>query len=597
MPKFRWKTNATADVPDLRDWFYKPTLRQLSRTVAPPRDQKILNQHSEGACTGFALAAAINYQYQLEGEPIRVSPRMLYEMARRFDEWPGEEYDGSSLRGAIKGWANMGVCEESFWPYRVTRKGDLTVRRAKNARSHTLGAYYRIEPDIVHYHAALNETGVIVVSAQVHSGWNEPEDGVIVHEREVIGGHSFAVTGYDERGFWVQNSWGSGWGDEGLALWTYEDWIENVWDAWVFRLALPTPQIFGLRPQNATRPEEETEYVRKVPRSAIAGHFVHVDDGHYKRSGRYWSTPFDVEETARLVAASEKYDHLLIYVHGGLNTPEDSAVRIDHMRDVFKANRIYPFHVMYDTGLVEELLDVIRRKEAAASGRVGAVSDWIDRFIEGLLRDPGTLLWEEMKRDACQAFAREGAATDALDRFLANLKKKDKKMGLHLVGHSTGGVALGALLDTLRRRRIRIDSCSLMAPACTVEWYAENYLPVLAGETRLRLEEMTIYNLINELERDDNVAQIYRKSLLYLVSNAFEGEIGRPLLGMEKFSRGIEHVGELPFIHYSNGISGARTRSTSHGGFDNDTYTMNHILQRVLGHKPERPFTEEDLDY
>ena len=380
-----------------------------------PRDQKILNQHSEGACTGFALAAAINYQYQLAGEPIRVSPRMLYEMARRFDEWPGEEYDGSSLRGAIKGWANMGVCEESFWPYRVTHKGDLTVRRAKNARSHTLGAYYRIEPDIVHYHAALNETGVIVVSAQVHSGWNEPEDGVIAHEKEVIGGHSFAVTGYDERGFWVQNSWGSGWGDEGLALWTYEDWIENVWDAWVFRLALPTPQIFGLRPQNATRPEEEAEYVRKVPRSAIAGHFVHVDDGHYKRSGRYWSTPFDVEETARLVAASEKYDHLLIYVHGGLNTPEDSAVRIDHMRDVFKANRIYPFHVMYDTGLVEELLDVIRRKEAAASGRVGAVSDWIDRFIEGLLRDPGTLLWEEMKRDACQAFAREGAAAPSID--------------------------------------------------------------------------------------------------------------------------------------------------------------------------------------
>jgi len=170
-------------------------------------------------------------------------------------------------------------------------------------------------------------------------------------------------------------------------------------------------------------------------------------------------------------------------------------------------------------------------------------------------------------------------------------------MGLHLVGHSTGGVALGALLDAFRRRRIRFDTCSLMAPACTVEWYEENYLPVLAGKTRLRLGEMTIYNLIDELEQDDNVAQIYRKSLLYLVSNAFEVEIGRPLLGMETFSSGIEHAGELPFIHYSNGISGTRTRSTSHSGFDNDPWTMNHILRRVLGHKPERPFTAADLNY
>lgn len=597
MPRYSWKKNATADVPDLRDWIYRPTLRELSKRVPPPRDQKILDQHSEGACTGFALAAAINYQYQLAGEPFRVSPRMLYEMAKRYDEWPGERYDGSSLRGAIKGWANMGVCEESFWPYRVTRRGDLTVRRAKNARSHTLGAYYRIEPDIVHYHAALNETGVIVVSARVHEGWDAPAGGVIERRGEKGGGHAFAVTGYDERGFWVQNSWGRSWGDDGLALWPYEDWIEHVWDAWVFRLALPTPQIFGLRPVSATRPAEATQSRRKVPRSAVAGHFVHVDDGRYKACGRYWSTAFDVEQTAQLVAGSDKYDHLLLYVHGGLNTPLDSARRIDHMRKVFKANRIYPFHVMYDTGLVEELKDLIFRKEEEAQGRVGAFSDWTDRFIEGLLRSPGTLLWEEMKLDARQAFARDGAASDALNRFLANLQKTDKPMKLHLVAHSTGAVALGALLESFRRRRLDFDTCSLMAPACTLEWYEENYLPALEEGSKLRIHDMAIYNLKDKLERDDDVATIYRKSLLYLVSNAFEGRIGQPLLGMQKFLRDLPGVGDQPAVYYSNGISGNRTRSTSHGGFDNDVYTMNHILQRTLGRRPGRPFTDEDLDY
>lgn len=35
---------------------------------------------------------------------------MLYELARRYDEWPGEGYEGSSARGAMKGWVRHGVC-------------------------------------------------------------------------------------------------------------------------------------------------------------------------------------------------------------------------------------------------------------------------------------------------------------------------------------------------------------------------------------------------------------------------------------------------------------------------------------------------------
>ncbi|WP_456380801.1 C1 family peptidase [Thiolapillus sp.] len=596
MPKTKWKKNASADVPDLRDWMYEPALIQLKKALLPPRNQKILNQHSEGACTGFALAAAINLQYFRAKEDVRVSPRMLYEMAKRHDEWPGEDYDGSSLRGAIKGWSNMGVCQDKLWRYRVSRKGDLTVRRAKDARSHTLGAYYRLRPQINHYHAALNEAGVIVVSAMVHAGWDEPEDGVIQKQDKIDGGHAFAVVGYDEKGFWVQNSWTEAWGDRGLALWSYEDWIENVMDAWVFRLALPTPSIFGLRAVNSKLPEKE-QFAAKIPRSAIAGHFVHVDDGAYKKSGRYWSTAFDVSETAALVAQSSKYDHFLLYVHGGLNSPEDSARRVAAMRGVFKDNRIYPFHIMYDTGLVEELQDVVARKSEQAVGRVGGALDWTDRFVEGLLRKPGALVWEEMKKGAHAAFAADGAATDALDQFLRQFKKQGKEIKLHLVGHSTGAIAIGQLLRTLSRRQLQIDSCSLMAPACTLEWYEKSYVPLLDAQGRLRVRDMAIYNLLDELEQDDTVTPLYRKSLLYLVSNAFERQQECPLLGMQKFALDVTRVGELPRIHYSNGATGKITRSTTHGGFDNDVSTMNHILRRVLGAAPSRLFETKDLDY
>ncbi|WP_457674901.1 C1 family peptidase [Thiolapillus sp.] len=597
MPKGNRKKNATPDVPDLRDWIYEPALIRLRKRIDAPPDLKILNQYSSGACTGFALAAAINLQYQRAEENIRVSPRMLYEMARRHDEWPGEDYDGSSLRGAIKGWRNMGVCREEYWPFRMSRKGELTVRRAKDARSHTVGAYYRLQPEISHYHAALNEAGVIVVSARVHSGWDDPPDGRIEKRDEVEGGHAFAVVGYDEQGFWVQNSWTEGWGRNGLAHWSYGDWIENVMDAWVFRLALPTPSIFGLRPGNAKLPRPEAQARPKVPRSAIAGHFVHVDDGAYRESGRYWSNAFDVQQTAELVAESEKYDHLLLYVHGGLNSPGDSARRVAAMRQVFKDNRIYPFHVMYDTGLAEELKDLILGKARLADERVGGMSDWADRFIEGLLRKPGTLIWEEMKEDARRAFAPGGAALDALNRFLGQFRSGNREMKLHLVGHSTGAVAIGHLLRSMSRRRLVFETCSLMAPACTLDWYRETYVPALDDSGRLRIREMSIYNLRDHLEQDDTVTALYHKSLLYLVSNAFEREREKPLLGMQKFSSAVERVGDLPHIHCSSGSTGKITRSTTHGGFDNDPWTLNHILKRVLGKPPSRPFTDTDLDY
>jgi hypothetical protein len=144
-----------------------------------------------------------------------------------------------------------------------------------------------------------------------------------------------------------------------------------------------------------------------------------------------------------------------------------------------------------------------------------------------------------------------------------------------------------------------------MAPACTVDLFHKSYGPVLAGESKVKLDDLTIYNLSNRLEEDDNVAQVYRKSLLYLVSNAFErkegkeDKEGKPLLGMQKFVEKVKVAKNPPKFVYSNGIPGQRTRSLSHGGFDNDPDTMNDILKRVLGKGKDIRvrFTEENLKY
>jgi len=164
----QYHLDARPDRIDLRDRPYEPPLQSLAPEYPPTSyvtkyfatyKSLVLNQGKEGACTGFGLAAVINLLNHQRGRPYDVSTRMLYVMARRHDEWPRENYSGSSCRGAIKGWYAMGVCRESHWPYR-SRIVDLTIPRAKQARENTLGAYYRLRHRISDFHTALSSISV-----------------------------------------------------------------------------------------------------------------------------------------------------------------------------------------------------------------------------------------------------------------------------------------------------------------------------------------------------------------------------------------------------------------------------------------------------
>ena len=594
--------NAAPDVPDIRDRPYRPMLSPIADELLPDRERLVVrDQGAEGACTGFGLAAAVNLQLAIKyGDRAKpVSARMLYEMARRFDEWTGEDYIGSSVRGALRGFYNNGVCREEEWPYRVDRPGTLTLDRARSARGTVLGAYYRVRPDVTDMHAALAETGVVYVSARVHPGWNNPARGVI-RERPLYqnGGHAFAIVGYTSKGFIVQNSWGENWGDGGLALWPYADWARSVTDAWVFRLGGSTPDAFDLRRrQTFAETGAEAEIARAPRRIDIAGHFAHLDDGKYVQRGRYNTRPADIAETFRyLNGAKDTFGHVLFYAHGGLNTPKASACRIHAMKQTFKDNGIYPFHFMYDTGLAEEIKDVIVRRAADTFGRVGF--SFLDRIIEIALRRIGGALWREMKGGAEKAFAPSGDGNSVMKAFARQIDGQVIK--LHLVGHSTGAILLGHLLDRLSHLggwKLPLETCSLFAPACRTEFFNEKFAPRIKGARAKAGEigDLALYALTDEVERDDTVTPAYSKSLLYLVSNAFEDRPEAPILGMEKF-HGLADLANVSVILGGRGGS-VRSESETHGGFDNDARTMNDVLRRILGRKPARPFTREILDY
>ncbi len=243
------KRNVVPDRLDLRDRPYMPAI-----TVSPGHEMRpkitlpVLNQGNTSACTGFALSNVVNYLLRTrDAKAPQVSPYMLYSMARRYDEFPGFKEDaGSSLRGAMKAWYKHGACRSALW-----KKLEMPPAPKKpeddwwlDAVQRPLGAYYRVDTrSITDMHVALNEVGVIYASAICHGGWlkgvnaKSPKGGYwqIPHQANAPddGGHAFILVGYTCAGFILQNSWGTDWGTGGLAILTYEDWLENAMDCWV----------------------------------------------------------------------------------------------------------------------------------------------------------------------------------------------------------------------------------------------------------------------------------------------------------------------------------------------------------------------------
>ena len=610
---------ARRDSLDFRDWIYEPALVPLAESKKPKKRWiEVLNQGEEGACTGFGLAAVINYLLrERDGDDAeKVSPRMLYEMAKHHDRWPGESYDGSSARGAMKGWYKNGVCPAEAWPYEIDDPGELTPEAREKALRYPLGAFYRVLPRRADLHAALNEVQVVFATAATHKGWDEPKDGVIEFKSTWVeqGGHAFAILGYTEDGYLIQNSWDDNWGGvkigrtfyPGCAIWLYEDFDRNLWDAWVARVGRPYESLDALSFSTGRR-EEYTRGTapaqKSPPRAVIRDHFFHIDDGGFDPKGDYYSSAAEARDILKRALQSDA-KHLVFYAHGGLNSVKGAVRRVHKWMPAFERNRIHEIHLVWETGLWAEIRDILLGKQDFVEDRAGGIGNWWDRWIERITGPAGRGIWSEMRSDAEIAFGQTGTAGRiVLETLLAELSAlpESKRPKLHLAGHSAGSILLGRLLadwDQLQvgaAERFKFDNLVLFAPACTHDFFSATLKPALASHS---VRDLYHFYLDDDTERDDTVAKIYRKSLLYLVSRAYQkkGQVV-PLLGMAKHLGNLDTEGVKSRVHhYNNGENPGKTSSRSHGGFDNDLTTMNNMLEIVLGATSNKGFERTELE-
>ena len=133
-----------------------------------------------------------------------------------------------------------------------------------------------------------------------------------------------------------------------------------------------------------------------------------------------------------------------------------------------------------------------------------------------------------------------------------------------------------------------------------------HYAPHAELMKRLHLDVLS-----DRVERNDNVVAIYRKSLLYFVSNALEADLRTPILGLENVLRqdysgwdgtsstgeslkawrqaaasaGLNRAGRLSVLDQDKVTVAMPQRQidAGHGAFDNDVAVVGKTLQAILG--------------
>ena len=349
--------------------------------------------------------------------------------------------------------------------------------------------------------------------------------------------------------------------------------------------------------------------------AALRPHLVNLAAGHFSSDGEFTSTPADVDaifeqhlpaalaESTRL----QRSLRIMFFAHGGLVSEAKGLQGAAQQIDWWKANGIYPVFFIWETGLFSTLGRILS-EAAGQRGLDRGLGDLLtdnvsDRIIEGLARvGGGRMIWNGMKLaaeravDAPTATDAGGGARYVASRLKAFCDANNKALiELHAVGHSAGSIFHSHFLRAAQELKVpTFESAHFLAPAIRVDTF-HRLLGARIGD-KAAVKSLCVFTMLKDFEKADNCAGIYRKSLLYLVSNAFEDERGDPLLGLDESinaDAGLKRLfgldgstpspGQVIWSKTASDAGRSASTATSHGDFDDDGPTMNSVLRRVLG--------------
>lgn len=127
-----------------------------------------------------------------------IQPNPVYREAQKIDEWPGENYNGTSVRAGAKILQNLGFIQNYLWTTNI----NTLISTVLNVGPVVVGTlWYR------NMFFPNRTTGIISVSGPLS------------------GGHAYVINGVDTKRklFRIKNSWGRKWGQNGRAFISFND--------------------------------------------------------------------------------------------------------------------------------------------------------------------------------------------------------------------------------------------------------------------------------------------------------------------------------------------------------------------------------------
>ena len=234
------------DVPDQLDYFYgaiRPKLK-LPSAVDLRRDcSTIEDQGALGSCTAQALAGHLEF---LDNHPdhhyVDLSRLFIYYNERLLRGMVKSD-SGAAIRDGIKTLAKTGVCAEKNWPYVIGRFADKPPAGCySQALKHRIVSYHRLET-IEEMLICLADGYPFVFGFTVYESFESPKaarTGVIPmpgKSERVLGGHAVMAVGFNQKvkRFFVRNSWGVKWGQQGYFTMPFAYLESLARDFWTIR--------------------------------------------------------------------------------------------------------------------------------------------------------------------------------------------------------------------------------------------------------------------------------------------------------------------------------------------------------------------------
>ncbi|WP_447600573.1 caspase family protein [Nitrospira sp. Nam80] len=341
-------------------------------------------------------------------------------------------------------------------------------------------------------------------------------------------------------------------------------------------------------------------------------HVVNLKQGQFSTDGLFQTRRADVDAMFGehlpkwLDQHQGETNRIVFYAHGGLTSEADGLWIAYQQLEWWKANGVYPIHFVWETGFLETLKQLLAR-----SGR--EVPRAVPRDFWDFTLDPaieafchafgGVTIWSGMKRSAERSVASDGGALYVAQKLKDLCRSRGDQLELHAVGHSAGSIFHSHFVPAaLNLGTSPFTSMHFLAPAITVD----AFLGQLAGRVGQDIKNLVVFTMNQDLEKADHCANVYHKSLLYLIHHALEPDKRTPILGLETSLRDNDRLrklfgldgtapshGEIIWSKTLATTGRSASTSISHGGFDNDAPTMNSVVRRIINRNDTDPLAKD----